>query len=302
MKTVNIDGDIIKYLAGFAVEKQIWTYKPTGDWFEGKTAANDWFIDFLCGPQKNDKGQRVGLRKWMAENWREEDWESELELEEWKNCKFIIDNKIDECRDACKADDVKVFLSPSTCFRNEVAVTLPYKGNRRDLPKPQYAEKIIEYFMDFYDTVINDNLEADDLIGMQSENNCTASTDKDLDMIAGEHYNFSTGELYYVDPFSANRWFFVQLLAGDATDNIQGVPKIGMKTAERIVDDILEYGADDEWDELREEVRNQYEDNYEDGDAALKEHAELVYILRPGDTPETKGWEKLLYGIPKAKT
>lgn len=288
-KTANIDGDVLKYLAGFACQKTIWTHN-SGNWFEGKEAANEWFIEERGGPAKNDKGSRPGIMAWMKENWIESEWESEIELEPFKNCAFIIDGKIAEVKAETGCDDVRICLTPSVTFRHEVAFTKPYKGNRTS-PKPEYAEKILQYYMDNYNTVITDGLEADDIMGMQSKGNVTASNDKDMKMIAGEHYNFSTGEHFFVDPIEADRWFYVQLLAGDPTDNIAGVPGIGVKKAEDIVDYFYETSVKD----LVEDVQLHYADAYEGAwREVMEEHAKLVYILRPGDTPDSDGWRALL--------
>jgi hypothetical protein len=272
-----IDGDVLKYLAGFAVQKTIWTHS-SGEWFEGKIAANDWL-----------KSQGLNPRT----DWVEEDWTSEIELEPFSNCTFIIEAKIGEILSACNADEAIICLTPAHTFRHDVAVTKGYKAHRSS-PKPEYSDKIIKYFHKSYNTVITDGLEADDIMGMGADTGVIATNDKDLDMVPGEHFNFTTGEKYYVDPTGADEWFYVQLLAGDATDNIQGIPGMGIKTAQKVVE-AYDIEDDEERAELLAYIENCYADAYGDEyEEVLQEHAELVYILRPGDTVESQSWRRLI--------
>ena len=59
--------------------------------------------------------------------------------------------------------------------------------------------------------------------------------DKDLDMIPGWHFNFVKKKKYYVKEFDALKTFYTQLLTGDSVDNIVGVPNIGPKKADKLL-------------------------------------------------------------------
>jgi 5'-3' exonuclease len=72
------------------------------------------------------------------------------------------------------------------------------------------------------------------------------STDKDLNMIPGKHFNFVTGELYTINEAQALRNFYGQLLSGDPTDNIEGIPGIGPAKADKLLN-----GAETEADYFR---------------------------------------------------
>ena len=276
MSTVLIDGDIIVYLAGFACQKTIWTHKSTGEWFEGKKAANEWWA--AQSPDKMDL----------------EEWESEIKVEPWSNCQFIIDGKIGECKNMTKSDNVMVFLTPSRTFRHDIAFTRGYKANRKDAPKPVYHAKILEYLRDEYSAITGGDVEADDLMGMaQTPHTCIASTDKDLMQIPGRHYNFTKDKaeaFVTVTPEEGDMWFFEQLLSGDTTDNIPGVPKIGAKKAADIVESYR-----DDIPELLAVIEDLYQVGY--GVAGLdvmEEQAALLWILRSGETPANAGWRELL--------
>ena len=193
---------------------------------------------------------------------------------------------------AVDATECQLFFTPKVTFRHEIATTRGYKENRVS-NRPLYEKEIKEYLNKNYDCHVVEGLEADDLMGMgQTTNTAIASSDKDLLMIPGEHYNWSgEGTHFFQDEIGADDRFFVQLIAGDSTDNIQGISGVGEAKATKLVEswegnhfglveDIndmfcQEYGA--EWKEVRDE------------------HAALVWILRAGETPETAGWRELLH-------
>jgi len=66
-----------------------------------------------------------------------------------------------------------------------------------------------------------------------NKNTCIASIDKDLNGVPGWHFNWNKDDLYWVTEDEATRWFYTQLIMGDPTDNIQGVPSYGIKKAEK---------------------------------------------------------------------
>jgi hypothetical protein len=286
-KTVLIDADILVYLAGFASQKTIYTHTPSGEWFEGKKAANEWLGALLgCAPV-GEKGKKL-----KKEDWHDADWEDEIVQEPWANCQFILEGKIVECMRAVNADRCKLFFTPKVTFRHELATTKEYKGNRVS-NRPLYATKIKEWLHENYECEIGDNLEADDLLGLQqTTDTAIATNDKDLLMIPGEHYNWGgEGTHFWQDALGADNRFFVQLLAGDSTDNIQGIPGVGEKGAEKIVAS---------WEGnhfgLVEDINEMYCQHYGAAwQATRDEHAALVWILRSGETPETAGWRGLLH-------
>jgi hypothetical protein len=59
--------------------------------------------------------------------------------------------------------------------------------------------------------------------------------DKDLNMIPGWHWNFKKKELYYTSPQDSFVFMSLQLLTGDAADNIPGIWGIGPNKAENIL-------------------------------------------------------------------
>jgi len=125
-------------------------------------------------------------------------------------------------------------------FRNDIAVTAPYKGNRKDAEKPKHYKLIRDYLVYSWDAVIWEGMEADDAIAIEATEldgeGVIVSLDKDLDQVVGWHYNFVKDNLYYIDQETADFNFYKQFLVGDAVDNIKGVYGIGPKKAEKLLE------------------------------------------------------------------
>jgi 5'-3' exonuclease len=81
--------------------------------------------------------------------------------------------------------------------------------------------------------------EADDAVAIEatSTGGWIVSIDKDLNQVAGWHYNFVKHEEYYVTEEEGLRNLFTQVLTGDRIDNIIGLKGIGPKKAEKLLQD-----------------------------------------------------------------
>ena len=285
-RTALVDADILKYKAGFSSQRTTYQHKSGPQIFSNKTEANEYLkVQAGFDPSKHK------IRAWTKEHWIDDDWTIRIVLGTFDSCKEFIDDTIDEIKRQTDSEEVLLCLTQGRTFRDDLAVTVGYKANREGSAKPEYGSDIVEYFKDAYPWVEAVGYEADDLMGMnQTTDTVICSNDKDMRMIPGRHYNFTTNEKFMVTPFEADRWFFIQLLAGDATDNIPGVPGIGMKRAATMVD---QYDGDTA--ELVEAIKEEYCYTY--GVMwieTMHEMAGLVWILRKGETPETAGWRKLL--------
>ena len=126
------------------------------------------------------------------------------------------------------------------------------------------------------------NIEADDALGImqtelqkRGESSVICSIDKDLKMIPGDHYNLTTFKNEIISKAGANTQFALQLLTGDMTDNIQGLTRVGQKTAEKIL-----ATATDPKDRVRV-IREKYNKQFkEKGEARFKENVKLLKILK----------------------
>jgi len=136
-------------------------------------------------------------------------------------------------------DSYQGYLTGKKNFRNEIAITAPYKGNRK-AAKPKHYELLREYMQKAWDFVMIEDQEADDAIGiasyeMQVGEYCICSIDKDLDMLRGDHFNFVKHEHYFVTEEEGIKNFYKQMLMGDRVDNIIGIKGIGAVKAERLL-------------------------------------------------------------------
>lgn len=174
----------------------------------------------------------------------------------------------------------KLYLSGTGNFREKIAVTQPYKGNRDPNNKPRDYLDIRRYMEEHYNAIVVDGMEADDAIGIEQFKNkdkstCIVSIDKDLDMIPGWHYNFVKCRGYYVTLEEADRSFWRQCLTGDRTDNVKGVHGFGTKTTGRYLPDTLSPH------DCQQVVEQIYSRTYgEEGPTRLAEVKQLLWIRR----------------------
>lgn len=125
-------------------------------------------------------------------------------------------------------------------FRIDVAVTAPYKGNRKNTEKPKHFDAIRQHLIESWDAQLMVGIEADDMLAIRAtelgeDNAVIVSLDKDLDQVVGWHHNFQKHERYYIDQSTANLLLGMQFLTGDRVDNIIGVRGIGKVKAERLL-------------------------------------------------------------------
>jgi 5'-3' exonuclease len=135
--------------------------------------------------------------------------------------------------------------------------------------------------------------EADDMLRIWSEECRSAgkdfivvSIDKDLLMIPGRHYRIHKDTVVEVSEEDARRNYYEQLLKGDPTDNIPGLPKIGDVKAKRL----LEQSHTEE--EMQDVVIEQYMDKFgDDWEQQLLINGKLIHIQRsPDDYFNIKNW------------
>lgn len=138
--------------------------------------------------------------------------------------------------------ETEVFLTGKGNFRNDYAVTAPYKGNRDGNRKPQHLNALREHLNSKWDAYLTEGEEADDAIAIRAtelgDASVTVSLDKDFDQVQGWHYNFYKQHLYYITAEEGELNFYKQFLMGDRVDNIIGVKGIGDKKSHKILSEL----------------------------------------------------------------
>lgn len=232
---VQVDGDVVAFRAGFGAEHMVYHVCYRDDTF-----GEDCDIVYRYKKEADEFAAALTARDIV--------WEIQPERvveplsHALANVRSILRNILSELN--ADASDLHIHLSgPSDLnFRKQLATIKPYKGNRTDSWRPTYEDEIKDYMVRKWGAVYTHGEEADDAMGIaQCAEEFGASVivtnDKDLDMIPGPHYNFVTGEKYIVDDCTAHWLFCQQLLKGDPTDNILGVPGIGDKKAYAALED-----------------------------------------------------------------
>lgn len=152
-----------------------------------------------------------------------------------------VDEFISDLLMDLEVDDYQGYLTGEGNFREQIAVTAPYKGNRTGR-KPEHYDFIRQYLISSWGFQLVDGEEADDAIAIEATSLKDAciicSIDKDFDQVPGWHYNFVKRIKYYVTPDEGIRNFYAQVLTGDRVDNIIGLRGIGPAKSSRILQDL----------------------------------------------------------------
>jgi len=166
-------------------------------------------------------------------------------VEPWIACSRA-DAMLDTILQDTGASSYELWLTGDNNFRYKVYPE--YKANRIGAYRPKWEKAVKEHLTRKWNANWSEGCEADDMCGIRSgqvmQEHIIAHLDKDLNMLPGNHYNWAISRLgkvireaktYYVTLEEANRFFWKQLLTGDTTDNIKGVPGIGPVKADGIL-------------------------------------------------------------------
>jgi hypothetical protein len=188
-----------------------------------------------------------------------------------------------------RKEAVRIFLSGEGNFREEIATQQVYKGNRDPAAKPKYYDDIRQYMIDHHGAETVDGMEAEDAASIahyarKKRDTVLVGQDKDLLCIPGWHYNPVKDELFYVTKPEADYWFWGQVLSGDRTDNIPGLPGLGEAKGGMISSRIRKIldPCNHDWMAMYEAVQDRYVREYGPvlGPQHMHETARLIWILR----------------------
>lgn len=204
---------------------------------------------------------------------------------------------------------VRLFLTGPGNFREAISKRVVYKGNRDLSHKPFHYQALRDYLTNIWGATVVTGMEADDAVSIamkSGEAQVVATTDKDLNMVPGWHYDYAKKKMYHVDEPMARRFFWAQVLAGDPVDNIPGIYRLSLAAAHALVSGMVTRGLEEEdiWQEVLQHYRDAAEkrpERYPGGpEACALETARLVHMLDypgqlwtpPGEPDDViQGWD-----------
>lgn len=172
-------------------------------------------------------------------------------------------SRVQQIKSATGATQVIMHLTDPNSTKGErylAASVIPYQAQRKSSRKPRNWACLREYMLGYQGEVFTIKnwltREADDgmaylahSVAYAGKLAVIATADKDMRMLPGRHFIWKTRQVVDV-PFGAyniigpddkvygHKWFWLQMLQGDAADNIPGIhgAKLGPKTAEKMLD------------------------------------------------------------------
>ena len=187
------------------------------------------------------------------------------------------------------------YLTGQGNFRNDIAVTAPYKGNRSGA-KPKHYSLLREYLVEAWGFSVVDGSEADDLVVQRhyelGNEAILVGIDKDALQSPGLHYNWQKQDLFEVSKAEGLKNFYRQILTGDRIDNIIGIKGVGPKKADKILEGCATF------EDYYKAVLEAY--SKVDGASAqqrVEENAKLLWMCRKEGEVWYKGIEDIYYAV-----
>jgi 5'-3' exonuclease len=208
----------------------------------------------------------------------------------WRYFKSRLSDLVDQV----KANEFVMAVKGPDNFRN--IMYTQYKMNRHADPNKQNNfVPIIRKLAVQEDLAIESvGREADDLIRIWAEQAKLAgeeyvvcSIDKDLLCIPGLHFRIHKNDFLNMSEADSCRFYYEQLLKGDPTDNIPGVPRVGEVKATQILKDLSTE------EEFQEAVVDAYIKAYgDDWHSYLLSNGKMLYLQKHEDDYfSVKDWE-----------
>lgn len=173
----------------------------------------------------------------------------------------LLENRIANiCAQVDATEPPSLYLTGKDNFREKIAVTRPYKGNRQG-KKPFHYNNLRVYLTGVLGAIVVDGMEADDAMSIEQtgrEDTIICSRDKDLLQVDGWQYQWELGAQPSFGPHKVEgygflekrkskifgygiKFFLSQCLTGDSVDNILGIPRYGPSKAFELLENTKTY-------------------------------------------------------------
>lgn len=220
----------------------------------------------------------------------------------------ILTGRLAQLLHGSKSEYYRMYLTEGKTFRDDLAVTKPYKGTRPS-NKPWHFDNLTGYFVNLCGAVVVKGIEADDAMALEQVSNqalidkcykdivpdqtIIVTRDKDLRQVPGWFYSWELGNQPSFGPALISKYghlvydkekrklsgtglsfFYAQMLMGDTTDNIPGIKGMGPKGAFDILDGVPDT-------ELLTAVIDVYQHHHPDNWVAyMTEQGRLLWMTR----------------------
>lgn len=150
-KIVLIDGDVLAYrISAIAEERKVRVLHL-------KSGKNRVFTN------------KTEFKKYLSDKnfeYNESDYvfEDIQEPKHFSLCKTLIDNQIKKLSADLVADEIRVYVSGKTNFREQLELPTQYKSNRKALIRPVHLKKCKEHMVAKHDAIVCHGAESDDFI------------------------------------------------------------------------------------------------------------------------------------------
>lgn len=223
--TLIIDGDILSFRCAAANETRsiLTTHKGTG--------------------QTTKYAHRTSFRECIKGLFEEDEFEIEdvQECEDIKNAYHAINTSVNAWMKSCSAEEVEVYISGKSNFRDRLPLPSKYKGTRSSI-KPLQLKECRDYLVTKYKAISAVDEEADDCLSKRAyegfkegTKNIVISADKDSYGVESWLYNWTKmsepmlikglGEVELDEKRVlrgfGRKWFYAQWVLGDKVDEFK---------------------------------------------------------------------------------
>lgn len=197
----------------------------------------------------------------VSTDWGDECWTLHTDT---KQAKQSMDAHINSLVTVLEADKVEIALTGTNVFRKRIAKT--YKASRQKSRKPIGLGVLREHIMTTWRGCIENELEADDLLGVWATDpmfhagckKIIVSIDKDMQTVPCYLWNSNRPEfgVKNISRREADLFHLYQTLVGDSTDGYPGCPTYGPTKSKRLLDSIV-HDEESAWDKVVEAFEKQ---------------------------------------------